>query len=87
MSLVNVCNALSYALMKPWIPVPAPKEPTPATTPAPGESPTGKKKPDPKAQKNKSTTALVTIASEATPDLKQAIEVSMVFDLITTLCT
>ena len=75
MSLVNVCNALSYALMKPWIPSPAPKEPTPAPTPAPGDSPSGKKKADPKAQKNKSTTGLVTIASEAMPDLKKAIEV------------
>ena len=75
MALVNVCNALSYALMKPWIPVPAPKEPTPASSPAPGESPTGKKKPDPKAQKNKSATGLILISPDATPDLKQAIEV------------
>ena len=75
MALVNVCNALSYALMKPWIPVPASKDPTPASSPTPADSPAGKKKVDPKAQKNKSTTGLVPISADATPDLKQAIEV------------
>lgn len=58
--------------MKPWIPVPS-KEPTPPATPS-QESPTPKKgKADPKAQKSK--TVAVTIASEAMPDLKKAIEV------------
>ncbi|XP_053406399.1 cilia- and flagella-associated protein 46-like [Mercenaria mercenaria] len=69
-SLVNVCNALSYALMKPWIPVSS-KETTPPESP--GRIDSGKKgKADPKAKK--STTNMVTIASEAMPDLKKAIE-------------
>ncbi|KAL4232411.1 Cilia and flagella associated protein 46 [Mactra antiquata] len=69
-SLVNICNALSYALMKPWIPLPN-KEPTPPATP--GREPSAKKgKADPKAQKK---VASVSIASEAMPDLKKAIEV------------
>lgn len=60
--------------MKPWIPVPT-KEPTPPATPG-AETPTGKKgKADPKAQKSKP--AGVTIATEAMPDLKKAIEVSI----------
>lgn len=72
-SLVNVCNALSYALMRPWIPVPS-KGLTPPATPGRGESPSAKKgKADPKAKK--SSTNMVTIPSEAMPDLKKAIEV------------
>ena len=74
MSLVNVCNALSYALMKPWIPN-LTKNSSPVPTPAPGDSPTPKKgKADPKAKNSK--TSLIIIPPEAMPDLKKAIEVN-----------
>ena len=82
MSLVNICNALAYALMKPWIPVPA-KDPTPPATPG-AESPAAKKgKPDPKAAKSKVPS--VSITNEAMPDLKKAIEVNMSARLTTVL--
>ncbi|XP_060585472.1 cilia- and flagella-associated protein 46-like isoform X2 [Ruditapes philippinarum] len=70
-SLVNICNALSYALMKPWIPVPSKEEPPAPETP---RIDSGKKgKADPKAKKTTANT--VSIPSEAMPDLKKAIEV------------
>ena len=69
---MNICNALSYALMKPWIPLPSKEEPPSADTP---RIDSGKKgKADPKAKK--STTNSVSIPSEAMPDLKKAIEVT-----------
>ncbi|XP_052771669.1 cilia- and flagella-associated protein 46-like isoform X4 [Mya arenaria] len=71
-SLVNICNALAYALMKPWFPTPS-KDPTPPATPG-LESPTLKKGKD-KAQKSKTNTATVAISQDAMPDLKKAIEV------------
>lgn len=73
-SLVNICQALAYALMKPWIPV-ANKEPTPPATPSSEVETPKKGKADPKAQKNKTATNAVTIAPEAVTDLKKAIEV------------
>jgi len=74
-SLVNICNALAFALMKPWMPTPA--SPTPPATPG-AESPTpkGKGAKDKGGQKSK-TTLSVTISSDAMPDLKKAIEVCL----------
>ena len=80
MMLVNICSALSYALMKPWIPQLAPtevQEPAPPS-PAGDKSPAGKKgRAVPAPQKSSKPAAVtVTISSEAMPDLKRAIEVS-----------
>ncbi|WAR01956.1 hypothetical protein MAR_008514 [Mya arenaria] len=54
-SLVTICNALAYALMKPWIPTPF-IDPTPPATPG-LESPTLKKGKD-KEQKTNTATVL-----------------------------
>ncbi|XP_052228420.1 cilia- and flagella-associated protein 46-like isoform X3 [Dreissena polymorpha] len=73
-SLVNICNALAYALMKPWFPKPV-KEPSPPATPGASDSPRAKGGKDKGGQKNKSTVNGISIATEAMPDLKKAIEV------------
>ncbi|KAL3864704.1 hypothetical protein ACJMK2_006363 [Sinanodonta woodiana] len=75
MMLINICNSMAYALMKPWIPAPH-KESVEGSSPAPSrpESLSGKKgKAAPPTQKIK--TNAVTISPEAMPDLKKAVEV------------
>ncbi|CAC5380788.1 Cilia- and flagella-associated protein 46 [Mytilus coruscus] len=73
--LVNVCGALAFALMKPWIPD-GPKEPE-LPSPTPSQSPASKKGGKaPKDAKNKpSSTTQISISPDALPDLKKAIEV------------
>ncbi|CAG2203029.1 Cilia- and flagella-associated protein 46 [Mytilus edulis] len=73
--LVNVCGALAFALMKPWIPD-GNKEPE-LPSPTPSQSPASKKgSKAPKDAKNKPTsTTQISISPDALPDLKKAIEV------------
>lgn len=69
--LVNVCNALSYALMKPWFPEPQKEVEIPSPTP----STSSKKGKGAKDTKPKLSTTQVSISADAMPDLKKAIEV------------
>ncbi|ESP03735.1 hypothetical protein LOTGIDRAFT_237561 [Lottia gigantea] len=75
--LVNICNALAYSLILPWIPAPAPKEvQEPPTSPSPDEKGKDKKPVRATVGTAKSKGGVtVTICSEAQPDLKKAIEV------------
>nr|XP_022339451.1 cilia- and flagella-associated protein 46-like isoform X3 [Crassostrea virginica] len=87
MMLVNICGALAYALMFPWIPAEPDKEmqdpssPSPTVAPSPGGG--GKKggKPAPPAAASPAKgkppvpSSQVTISPDAMPDLKKAIEV------------
>ncbi|KAK6186277.1 hypothetical protein SNE40_008346 [Patella caerulea] len=77
--LVNICNALAYSLIQPWIPPPVPKEiQEPPVSPSPGDKSPVK---DKKAARTAVGTAkskagvTVTISPDALPDLKKAIEV------------
>ena len=88
MMLVNICGALAYALMFPWIPAEPDKEmqdpssPSPTVAPSPGGG--GKKggKPAPPTAASPAKgkppvpSSQVTISQDAMPDLKKAIEVS-----------
>ncbi|XP_041369926.1 cilia- and flagella-associated protein 46-like [Gigantopelta aegis] len=73
--LVNICNALAFGLLKPWLP---PKEEpamavVAAASPSPRDkSPRSRAKPVTATGKPKAT---VTISPDAMPDLKKAIEV------------
>lgn len=85
MMLVNICGALAYALMYPWIPAEPDKEMQDPSSPSPTvtQSPVGGKKggkPAPPAAsptkgKAPAPSTQVAISSEAMPDLKKAIEV------------
>ncbi|XP_065923991.1 cilia- and flagella-associated protein 46 isoform X6 [Magallana gigas] len=85
MMLVNICGALAYALMYPWIPAEPDKEMQDPSSPSPtvSQSPAGGKKggkPAPPAAsptkgKAPAPSTQVTISPEAMPDLKKAIEV------------
>lgn len=87
MMLVNICGALAYALMYPWIPAEPDKEMQDPSSPSPtvSQSPAGGKKggkPAPPAAsptkgKAPAPSTQVTISPEAMPDLKKAIEVRM----------
>ena len=73
--LVNVCKALAYGLLAPWIPQP-PKEEKPEATSVAVED----KSPRGKAAKavpasNKTKVNGVTISPDAGPDVKKAVEV------------
>ncbi|XP_071090002.1 cilia- and flagella-associated protein 46-like [Haliotis cracherodii] len=77
MMLVNICNALSTGLIKPWIPEPPPREGYEGTmSPTPGDKSPSKSKGKSAVTGNKSKTPYtVTISPDAMPDLKKAIEV------------
>lgn len=85
--LVNICGALAYALMYPWIPAEPDKEMQDPSSPSPTvtQSPVGGKKggkPAPPAAspakgKAPAPSTQVTISPEAMPDLKKAIEVCL----------
>lgn len=85
--LVNICGALAYALMYPWIPAEPDKEMQDPSSPSPTvtQSPVGGKKggkPAPPAAspakgKAPAPSTQVAISPEAMPDLKKAIEVCL----------
>ncbi|XP_069140158.1 cilia- and flagella-associated protein 46-like isoform X2 [Argopecten irradians] len=72
--MVNICTALAYAFMKPWIPAEPSKDGAAVPTPAPSPEVGKKGKPAPAAAKSKPALT-VTINPDAMPDLKKAIEV------------
>lgn len=74
--LVNICNALAYSYMKPWMPVePEKEDEPPVNTPiSPEGGKKGKGGAGAAAVKPKGPTP-ITISPDAGPDLKKAIEV------------
>ncbi|XP_062591392.1 cilia- and flagella-associated protein 46-like [Saccostrea cucullata] len=86
MMLVNICGALAFALMCPWIPdepvkeMQEPSSPSPTAAPSPGGGKKGGKGGPPAAASPAKGKAplpsnQVTISPDAMPDLKKAIEV------------
>lgn len=95
--LTNICTALAEGLIQPWVPPPPSKDPVdPNADTAPRESsPAGKKggKAAPALAKGKSSTT-VTVNPDASPDLKNAVEVRKstviaydIFFVFCSLCT
>ena len=78
---MNICNALATGLIQPWIPPPQPRDAIVPTEP--GEEAAGrgsaKKRGVPAAGAAAKKPASVSIAPEATADLKRAIEVKVPF--------
>ncbi|XP_056005172.1 cilia- and flagella-associated protein 46-like isoform X7 [Ostrea edulis] len=85
MMLVNICGALAFALMCPWIPdepvkeMQDPSSPSPSGAPSPGGGKKGGKPAPPAASPAKgkapAPSSQVTISPDAVSDLKKAIEV------------
>ncbi|XP_060072788.1 cilia- and flagella-associated protein 46-like [Ylistrum balloti] len=73
--LVNICTALAYAYMKPWIPAEPSKDGASAPTPVPSPEVGKKGKPAAAGAAKSKPVLTVSINPEAAPDLKKAIEV------------
>ena len=74
--LVNVCKALAYGLLLPWIPQPPKEEKPEAASVAAVEekSPRSKAAKAPQAS-NKAKSNSISISPDAGPDVKKAVEV------------
>ena len=77
---MNICTALGWGLIQPWLPPPPTQEAVPPAATA--QSPTGRK--TPKGGKGgagdkgaKKGPIPVSISSDATPHLKKAVEVNI----------
>lgn len=86
--LCQVCNAIAQGYMQPWIPaLPPPPPPTAAATPSKDKSEKTEKVKGRQSGKgarggqSKGSLQTVTVDPEATPDLKQALDVRVTFFL------